>query len=62
MIEEWKPVVGYEGLYEVSNTGQVRSLDKYDTKGRFLRGKILKLKKCNNGYLGITLYKNGIEK
>ena len=29
MIEEWRPVVGYEGLYEVSNTGRVRSVDRY---------------------------------
>lgn len=29
MINEvWKPVVGYEGIYEVSNLGNVRSLDK----------------------------------
>ena len=26
--EIWKPVVGYEGLYEVSNLGNVRSLDR----------------------------------
>lgn len=41
MIEEWRPIEGYEGLYEVSNTGQVRSLDKYDSMNRFLRGRIL---------------------
>ena len=28
IIEEWKPVVGYEGLYEVSSLGRVRSLDR----------------------------------
>ena len=26
--EEWRPVVGYEGQYEVSNMGRVRSLDR----------------------------------
>ena len=38
--ETWKPVVGYEGLYEVSSKGKVRSLKTgrilkpfYDTKG-----------------------------
>lgn len=30
--EIWKPVVGYEGRYEVSNEGRVRSLPKYRTK------------------------------
>lgn len=28
MSEEWRPVVGYEGLYEVSDLGYVRSLDR----------------------------------
>lgn len=36
MIERWKPVVGYEGLYEVSNLGRVRSLPRKGTKGRVL--------------------------
>lgn len=30
--EVWKPVVGYEGLYEVSNLGRVKSLPKYNYK------------------------------
>jgi hypothetical protein len=43
--EIWRPVPGYEGIYEVSNYGRVRSLDKYRTiKGtrRKYKGKILK--------------------
>jgi len=28
MTEQWKPVVGYEGLYEVSNLGRVKSIDR----------------------------------
>lgn len=28
-VEEWKPVVGYEGFYEVSDWGNVRSVDRY---------------------------------
>ena len=43
--EEWRPVVGWEGLYEVSNEGRVRSLDRvvpHATSGHLtLRGKIL---------------------
>lgn len=27
--EHWKPIKGYEGLYEVSDKGRVRSLDRY---------------------------------
>ena len=62
MEEVWRPVVGYEGLYEVSSYGRVRSVDKCDTMGRFRRGKILKLLECSNGYLMIGLHKNGISK
>ena len=38
MSESWKPVEGFEGLYEVSNMGRVRSLDRdisiLDVQGR----------------------------
>lgn len=36
MTEEWRPVVGYEGLYEVSNLGRVKSLPRKGTKGGIL--------------------------
>lgn len=49
MIEEWRDVVGYEGLYEVSDWGRVRR-----------NGKILRPAKIKNGYLLVSLYKNGI--
>lgn len=32
-IEEWRPVVGYEGLYEVSNLARIKSLDKKGSRG-----------------------------
>jgi len=38
----WKPVPGYEGLYEVSETGSVRSLPRTNPRGTRLWGKILK--------------------
>ena len=46
MTEEiWKPVVGYEGLYEVSSYGRVRSLDRYvkskSESYRLIKGKVL---------------------
>ena len=59
--EEWRPVVGYEGLYEVSNTGQVRSLDKYDSLGVFWIGKLLSKLKVG-GYFMVKLRKDGIQK
>ena len=62
MIEEWRPIEGYEGLYEVSNTGQVRSLDRYDSMNRFLRGRILRLFTDGLGYLRAQLYSNSKRK
>ena len=63
MIEEWRPIEGYEGLYEVSNTGRVRSLDMY-VKSRYgnyrlHKGKVLSPAKDTNGYLTVILSCNG---
>lgn len=51
MEEIWKDVVGYEGLYQVSNLGRVKSL-------YFGKEKILKMFNCTNGYLFVNLYKD----
>ena len=63
MNEEWRPVVGYEGLYEVSNTGQVRSVDRYvkysDGRIHLHKGKVLSPVKSNLGYLLVSLCCNG---
>lgn len=53
--EIWKPVVGYEGLYEVSSLGRVKSL-------KYGREKILKPLKHRDGYLQVGLYKNEKQK
>ena len=56
--EEWRPIEGYEGFYEVSNLGQVRSLDRVveDSRGeRKLKGKLLKQLQKNAGYYGVGL-------
>jgi hypothetical protein len=60
MEELWKDIQGYEGLYQVSNTGRVRSLDKTRAIGknkRIIKGRILKIKQAN--YCHIQLVKNG---
>ena len=62
MIEEWRPIVGYEGLYEVSSYGRVRSLDMY-VKARYgnyrlHKGKVLSPGE-KNGYLFVNLSCNG---
>ena len=55
VTEEWKDVIGYEGLYQVSNLGRVKSLN-YNRTGK---EKIMKGGKDNNDYLFIILSKKG---
>ena len=50
-VETWKPVFGYEGGYDVSDQGRIRSFRKG------FRGKILRMKSDKDGYLGVSLYK-----
>ena len=60
--EYWKPILNYEGLYEVSNWGRVRSLDRWCShrRGKQLKkGRILKLCTNKGGYLYVYLWKNG---
>ena len=58
-IEIWKDVVGYEGLYKVSNRGKVRSLSRLvlraDGKPLTIREKILKPAVDKKGYLRTCL-------
>lgn len=57
--ETWKSIVGYEGLYEVSDFGRVRSLQS----GRWHnRQKILKPRDNGYGYLQVILCRDGIHK
>lgn len=57
--EEWRPVVGFEGYYEVSDRGRVRSLDRVGigSRGRktFRKGRILKPGIASNGYETVNL-------
>ena len=61
--ERWKPVVGYEGLYEVSSWGRVRSLDRVviRSNGRSLtiRGKVLTPTPNSSGYPAVDLRGEG---
>lgn len=60
--EEWRPVVGYEGLYEVSNLGRVRSIDRIviytDGRKRPYKGIETKQRTDVGGYKVVTLSRN----
>lgn len=57
--ERWHPVVGYVGLYEVSDRGRVRSLDRVDSAGRQRRGRYLRGTRDSYGYLHVNLCRDG---
>lgn len=57
-IEVWKDLVGYEGIYQVSNFGNVKSLDNDKTK----KEKILKPSLKTDGYFQVCLQVNNIRK
>ena len=59
MNEIWKPVVGYEGFYEVSSWGRVKSLSRIDRLGRKVEETILSIKPDKDGYSRVSLSKNG---
>lgn len=64
-MESWKPVIGYEGYYEVSDLGRVKSVAHKGKTGirhnecRNFVGRVLKQNKKRNGYLSVDLCKEG---
>ena len=66
MTEEWRDIPGYEGFYQVSNLGRVRSVPRnVETKdGRIFhyKEKILSSSSVRGGYQGLMLCKNGVNK
>lgn len=64
-IKKWKPINGYEGFYEVSSDGYVKSLTRevphYLGGVKVIKEKILKPSK-RNGYLAVTLWIEGKSK
>ena len=70
-MSEWKPVKGYEGLYEVSSAGHVRGLDReikyFDSvagkdRVRMQYGKTLSGSNTGNGYRSVMLCDAGQQK
>ena len=62
-LEQWKPVYGYEGIYEVSSHGRVRSVDRTATRSGgqvHLKGKVLRTTLSKRGgYPDVSLYAQG---
>ena len=64
MEEIWKDVVGYEGYYQVSSLGRIRSVDReiIDKNGvkKSIHGKIMRHTFHPDGYPAISLCRNGV--
>lgn len=61
MKEIWKDIKNYEGYYQVSNLGRVRSLPRYDSNNHRLKGRILKTT-IRSGYYNLNLSKGNKRK
>jgi hypothetical protein len=69
MGEQWKDIAGYDGFYQVSNKGRVRSVDRIVTqqgRGKEFngqrKGRILKQRAQNGGYMLVWLSKQDKKK
>lgn len=67
MEEIWKNIKEYENMYQCSNLGNIRTLDRYvyskdGSRKHFRKGTLLKTIKNKNGYLQVGLNKNGCRK
>jgi len=51
-MENWKDIKGYEGHYQVSDLGRIKSI-------KFNKERIIHIQKSTNGYLKVELCKNG---
>lgn len=57
--EIWKDIIGYEGHYQVSDLGNIKSLERKSSNGKFIKERILKQTTDNYLYCKVDLYKNG---
>ena len=64
-MEIWKPIPNFEGFYEASNLGRIRSVDKYvmnHSVSEFRKGVVLTPTYHTHGYTYVTLSKLGVKK
>lgn len=63
--EIWKDIPNYEGMYQVSNLGNVKSLNRFSTRNGntlFITGRLMSKSKSNNGYYTVSLTKSSVKK
>ena len=58
-MEIWKNIKGYEGRYQVSSMGRVKSLERKDCLGRIVKERVLKPGMDKDGYLFVNLCAGG---
>lgn len=58
----WGDIKDYEGIYQVSNLGDVKSLDRLLTNGKRRKGLIRILNPIEGGYLSLSLCKGGVRR
>lgn len=61
LVEEWRPIPGYEGIYSVSSLGKVRSEERQIAHGssfRTVKERVLCQNRTTNGYLALRLWRN----
>ena len=62
MKEEWKDIKGYESLYQISNLGRIKGLNRYVKNNhsvRYIKERILKPNKNKDGYYTISFWTKG---
>jgi len=58
MEEVWKDIKGYEGYYQISSLGNVKSLRRTDIRGNRVPEKVIKPNLKNTGYIDVNLCKD----
>lgn len=58
-MAEWRDIAGYEGKYQISDDGRVKSLARTDRTGRCIHERILKPGKTTSGHLQVSLCADG---
>lgn len=64
-MEEWRDIPGYEGLYQVSSLGRIKSLDRIVIRGgrkHSIKGCLIKQSDNGAGYMMVGLHKDGVVK